>query len=198
MSSNNGGCINLIYVLLVAPMLLFALGKGCICCADELFKNTNNVNNSKSSSFTHDSNWKYEHSKQQLAPKMEVNNNHSTSQPRFRTEYYDEKCIKCNGSGTINCMYCNGRGYVIEKCLKCKGKGSIYVEKNKYNFLHDEWETFESYDICISCFGKGGKEIRCTHCRQFDYLDVISTSSYMVCPNCHGQGILHRSRQVQY
>lgn len=49
--NNNSGCINTIFALIFILLMLFAIGKGCVSCADELFKSSNNRSYTPSSSY---------------------------------------------------------------------------------------------------------------------------------------------------
>lgn len=136
----------------------------------------------------------------QSSPKTAPQHNTTQHQPqlRYRTEYYDVRCSRCNGSGSVVCTYCGGKGYLTVTCSQCGGKGSFHVKKGGRNFLTDEWETYETDEMCVSCFGKGVTETRCNHCNsEYPYGNHL-ISTYMTCPSCHGQGIYKESRQVPY
>lgn len=137
-------------------------------------------------------------SNQFTQPQRSNNVYQQPQQPRYRTEYYDERCSQCYGSGSVVCTYCGGKGYTSVTCTYCGGRGSKHVRKGGQNFLTGEWETYETDEMCSACFGKGVTEQRCSHCNsEYPYGNHL-ISTYMTCPTCHGQGIFHKTRQVPY
>ena len=137
-------------------------------------------------------------SNQNVIPGVNVDEIRRQSQPHYRTEYYDERCSQCNGSGSIVCSYCGGKGFSNVTCSNCSGRGSHHVRKTAQNVFDDSWDTYETDEMCMACFGKGSVEKRCIHCNSdYPYGNSL-ISTYMTCPSCHGQGIFHKSRQVPY
>lgn len=130
----------------------------------------------------------------------DINSNASTRNEqqitiKYRTEYYDEKCPSCEGSGRIICPYCGGSARMATTCQSCNGSGKRVIHRTGQNFATGEWETFEDYDVCMNCLGKGVKETVCSYCKNDNY---YGTPSHIACPNCQGRGVFHKSRQVSY
>lgn len=137
-------------------------------------------------------------SNQQAIPGVNVDELRQQYQPRYRTEYYDERCSQCYGSGSVVCSFCGGKGYTYVTCSSCNGRGAHHVRKTAQNVFDDSWDTYETDEMCMACFGKGSVEQRCNHCNSdYPYGNSL-ISTYMTCPTCHGQGVFHRSRQVPY
>ena len=196
--NNNSGCINTIFALIFVPLMLFAIGKGCVSCADELFKSSNNRSYTPSSSYNQ-SNSGDRQSNKLFTPSSNNNEHKEYSQPRYRTEYYDENCSRCNGTGIVVCSYCNGKGYIMGKCSNCKGKGSIHIKRRGLNVFSNEWETYETDEMCVSCLGEGLLKQTCSHCSNDNPSGFIGhNSTYMTCPTCQGRRTFRQSRQVQY
>ncbi|MGM9863528.1 MAG: hypothetical protein ACI305_04610 [Lepagella sp.] len=131
-------------------------------------------------------------------------NNQRMQQPQFRTEYYDEKCYRCSGTGQIVCPYCSGKGYEKVSCSNCNGRGYKQVYKVVRSTLDPAtWEETDKVygyedEYCTYCFGTGYKKSRCSHCNsEYPYGNSL-ISTYITCPECRGQGVFHKSRQVPY
>lgn len=129
-----------------------------------------------------------------------------TPQLKYRTEYYEERCERCYGSGHIACDRCNGRGYVENTCSECNGYG--YTVVTKYNVEYNDPLDFLSgvksktpYTEkmhCFHCQGSGKIRSSCPKCGADNSYGQSIFSSTIVCPSCNGQGIVKRSRQVPY
>lgn len=143
-------------------------------------------------------------SNQYTQPQRNNNVYQQPQQPRYRTEYYDERCSQCYGSGSVVCTYCGGKGYIQQICSYCQGEGSKQVYKVvRATIDPSTWEEVDKVygyesELCTACMGSGRKEVRCTHCNsEYPYGNHL-ISTYMTCPSCRGQGIFHKSRQVPY
>lgn len=129
-----------------------------------------------------------------------------TPQLKYRTEYYEERCERCYGTGHIACDRCNGRGYVENTCPECKGYG--YTTVTKYNIEYNDPLDFMSgvkcktpYTekiYCFHCHGSGKVTSSCPKCGVDNSYTPSIILSTITCPSCNGQGIIKRSRHVSY
>lgn len=125
---------------------------------------------------------------------------------KYRTEYYDEICEHCNGTGRITCDKCNGRGYIEKYCPECNGNG--YTVITKYNIEYNDPLDFLSgvksktpYTekiYCFHCSGTGRLKSGCPQCGA-DYTSMPGIFATTIeCYFCNGSGTVRRSRQVPY
>lgn len=129
-----------------------------------------------------------------------------TPQLRYRTEYYEDRCERCYGTGHITCDRCNGRGYIEYTCSECNGSG--YREVTKYYTEYNDPFDFTSgvksstpYQEklpCFNCHVSGKIRRGCPKCGVDNSFGPSIYSSTITCPYCNGQGILKKSRQVPY
>ncbi len=129
-----------------------------------------------------------------------------TPQLKYRTEYYEERCVRCYGSGYIACDRCNGGGYVEHTCSNCNGYG--YTTVTKYDIEYNDPFDFLSgvksrtpYTekmYCFHCQGSGKIRSDCPKCGVDNSFGPGIYSSTITCPSCNGQGVLKKSRQVSY
>lgn len=129
-----------------------------------------------------------------------------TPQLKYRTEYYEERCELCYGSGHVSCDRCNGRGYIEYNCPECNGSG--YRTVTKYNVEYNDPLDFLSgvksrtpytEEVpCFNCHVSGRTRSACPKCGVDNSYGSNLYSSTITCPSCKGQGILTKSRQVPY
>lgn len=129
-----------------------------------------------------------------------------TPQVKYRTEYFDQNCEYCNGTGRITCDKCNGRGYIETYCSECNGNG--YTIITKYNIEYNDPLDFLSgvknrtpYTekmYCFHCSGTGRIKSGCPVCG-VDYTSMQGFFATTIdCYYCNGSGTVRRSRQVPY
>lgn len=166
-----GGCI-----------LLFLLGKSCSESRPKDNGNAVNVH-------------QIQQTKQQPAQQYQP----QPRQPelRYRTEYYNDICSYCSGTGYITCRFCNGTGHLTANCRECNGKGytefTMWVSGNLYEGGHN----VTSHLSCLKCGGKGTETAPCPHC----HLIGTKNNSFIngnTCSTCNGSGRITKSRQVPY
>lgn len=129
-----------------------------------------------------------------------------TPQLKYRTEYYEERCERCYGSGHVACDKCSGRGYIEMNCSECNGYG--YTTVTKYNIEYNDPLDFLSgvksktpYTEnmhCFHCHGSGKIRSACPKCGVDNSYGPSMVLFSLTCPSCNGQGILKKSRQVPY
>lgn len=137
-NQNKSGCINFIFLLTFAPLILFAVGKGCISCASEFFKNSSRTSYTSSKPKEKDNHAWGENG---VDPVLRTSTGGIYKDPNFPNHYFDitTTCPQCNGKGqwetikpnpniydaqgnlrtnvptgskeTVKCSVCYGTGY---------------------------------------------------------------------------------------
>lgn len=79
-------------------------------------------------------------------------------------------CPKCNGSGTVKCSKCGGKGYTVKRESGDSG-------------WYDEIYYFNSYYGCKKCGGSGFKTDN-----GYPNEHLVKGSGRMTCPDCGGSG----------
>lgn len=135
--NNNSGCINTIFALIFVPLMLFAIGKGCVGCANDLFKSSSNTSYSSHSSEKEDNNKWGENG---VDPVLRTSTGGIYKDPKYPNHYFDitTTCPQCNGKGQWETIKSNPNIYdsqgnlktnvpigttEIVKCSACYGTG---------------------------------------------------------------------------
>src|SRR5574344_211003 len=136
----------------------------------------------------------------------QINSVQNIPKKKQRIEEYTTICPLCSGSGTINCQYCGGSGYVSTKCTWCDGKGG--QGKIKCVYCYGIGYTSDvltgALSVCFSCNGTGYRDDVCTRCsgsgettHLCDHCSVIKDSK-VSCTTCNGTGIIKCTKIVDY
>ena len=139
-NNSKNGCVNTFWFICVVPILLFAFGKGCISCFDEInnsFKSTNKSNNTiNPNKKTGNNNW----GKNGIDPVLRTSSGGIYKDPNYPNYYFDitMPCHQCKGKGSWESIEPNPILYdangnirtdvpfgkkIIVKCSACYGTG---------------------------------------------------------------------------
>lgn len=134
---NNDGCVDLILVLIFASVILFALGKGCVSCANDLLESSNNPSHTSPAPEENDSHtW----GEDGVDPVLRTSTGGIFKDPNYPNYYFDitTTCPQCNGRGQWETIKPNTDIYdangnlktnvpigktEIVKCSACYGTG---------------------------------------------------------------------------
>lgn len=191
-SKNKDGIQSVLGFIAVIAVVAF-VGK----CSSESNKSSNQSSNSSPSQYTSPTQQQQHSQPQNYAPVRQL---------RYRTEYYDETCDRCHGTGRVTCDRCGGRGYVEVYCQECNGQG--YTTETRYDIEYNDPLDFMSgvksrtpYTekmYCFHCGGTGKLRSGCPKCG----IDNSSTQGMFAttisCQACNGNGTIQRSLQVPY
>lgn len=137
-NNNNDGCSTIIYLLIVVPILLFFAGKGCVSCADSVFKSTSRSNRSSNSQSSNEDNHKW--GENGVDPVLRTSTGGIYKDPNYPNHYFDitTPCHQCKGKGSWETITTNPDAYdsngklrsnvpigktEIVKCSACYGTG---------------------------------------------------------------------------
>lgn len=135
---NNNGCITFLWFILVVPMLLFAVGKGCVSCVQELSKSSSR--NTSSTIKTNNNRNDHEWGENEVDPVLRTSSGGIFKDPNYPDYYFDITipCRQCNGKGSWETFKTNPDIYdangniktnvpigikEIVKCSACYGTG---------------------------------------------------------------------------
>ncbi|OGV47885.1 MAG: hypothetical protein A2017_02230 [Lentisphaerae bacterium GWF2_44_16] len=79
----------------------------------------------------------------------------------------EQLCIRCNGSGLIDCPVCNGLGYISKHCPNCKN-----------GFVQCTICEGRGWRSCPQCNGNGYIMKKCGKCNGSGYVSVTSLGGY--------------------
>lgn len=139
-TNRNNGCATTLWVICVVPIFLFMLGKGCISCADEIFKSSNSTNNTNFTPNPTISNKDEEWGKNGVDPVLRTSSGGIYKDPNYPDYYFDitMPCHQCNGKGSWETLKANPDIYdsngnlrtnvpigrkITVKCSACYGTG---------------------------------------------------------------------------
>ena len=136
--NRNDGCSTILWLICVVPILLFALGKGCISCVEELSKSSSNHVNTSRTPIKE--NKKHTWGENGVDPVLRTSTGGIYQDPNYPGYYFDitTTCPQCNGKGSWETIKPNPDLYdangnlrtnvpfgtkEVVKCSACYGTG---------------------------------------------------------------------------
>ena len=137
--NNNSGCSTTIWIILVVPMLLFLIGKGCISFIGSIDTHTNNSKTYSQPKKENNHKW----GEKGVDPVLRTSSGGIYKDPNYPNHYFDitMPCHQCNGKGSWESLRVNPdisdskgniRGNVpvgIKETIKCNACYGTGYEK---------------------------------------------------------------------